>query len=137
MEKAPIVAARAKVEYVLISQALTAPVESLDSDRLSLIKEASVSLDPTAFGILGDVSSAGINGPKNSQAASIFYKISQRLTKDSLIDARLDALQSRYDRNTTDEMVEEFEKTKVAGRANINFIEAMLKINAQKNDLQK
>ena len=137
MEKAPIVAARAKVEYVLISHALSAPIEVLDSDRLSLIKEAAVSLDPTAFGILGDISSAGTNGPKNLQAASIFYKISQRLAKDKLVESRLDALQFRYDRDTTEEMVEEFEKTKVAGRANINFIEAMLKINAPKNDLQK
>jgi hypothetical protein len=137
MEKAPIVAARAKVEYVLISQALSVSVEGINSDRLALIKEAAVSLDPTAFGILADISSAGTNGPKNSQAASIFYKISQRLAKDKLVESRLDALQFRYDRDTTEEMVEEFEKTKVAGRANINFIEAMLKINAPKNDLQK
>lgn len=137
MEKSPIVAARAKVEYVLICQALSAPAAGLDSDRITLIKEAAVSLDPTAFGILGDISSEGTNGPKNAQAASIFYKISQRLTKDNLIDSRLDALTSSYDRGTTEEMVEEFEKTKVAGRANINFIEAMLKINAKKNDLQK
>jgi TPR repeat protein len=137
MEKAPIVAARAKVEYVLISHALSAPIEVLDSDRLSLIKEAAVSLDSTAFGILGDISSAGTNGPKNYQAASIFYKISQRLSKDKLVESRLDALQFRYDKKTTEEMVEEFEKTKVAGRANVNFIEAMLKINAQNNDLKK
>lgn len=137
MEKAPIVAARAKIEYVLISYALSAQVEGIDSARMSLVKEAAVSLDPTAFGILGEISSAGTNGPKNTQAASIFYKISQRLSKDRLIESRLDALEFRYDRNITEEMVEEFEKTKVAGRANINFIEAMLKINAQKNDLQK
>lgn len=137
MEKAPIVAARAKIEYVLISHALAAQVEAIDSDRLSLVKEAAVSLDPTAFGILGDISSAGTNGPKNNQAASIFYKISQRLSKDRLIESKLDTLEFRYDRNITEEMVEEFEKTKVAGRGNINFIEAMLKINAQKNDLQK
>ena len=137
MEKAPIVSARAKVEYVLISQALSVSVEGINSDRLALIKESAVSLDPTAFGILGDISSAGTNGPKNLQAASIFYKISQRLAKDKLVESRLDALQFRYDRDTTEEMIEEFEKTKVAGRANINFIEAMLKINAPKNDLQK
>ena len=137
MEKAPIVAARAKVEYVLISHALSSQVEGIESDRLSLIKEAAVSLDPTAFGILGDISSASANGPKNPQAASIFYKISRRLMKDSLVESRLDALEFRYDRKVTDEMVEEFEKTKVAGMANITFIEAMLKINAQKNDLQK
>lgn len=137
MEKAPIVAARAKVEYVLISHALSSPIDGLDSDRLSLIKEAAVSLDPTAFGILGDISSAGTNGPKNYQAASIFYKISQLLAKDKLVESRLDALQFRYDKNTTEEMVEEFEKTKVAGRANINFIEAMLKISAPQNDIKK
>ena len=137
MEKAPIVAARAKVEYVLISHALSSPIDGLDSDRLSLIKEAAVSLDPTAFGILGDISSAGTNGPKNYQAASIFYSISQLLTKDKLVESRLDALQFSYDKNTTEEMVEEFEKTKVAGRANINFIEAMLKISAHQNDLKK
>lgn len=137
MEKAPIVAGRAKVEYVLISHALSSPINGLDSDRLSLIKEAAVSLDPTAFGILGDISSAGTNGPKNYQAASIFYKISQLLAKDKLVESRLDALQFRYDKNTTEEMVEEFEKTKVAGRANINFIEAMLKVSAPQNDLKK
>ena len=137
IEKAPLVAARAKVEYVLISYALAGTVEGFGSERLSLVKEAAVSLDPVAFGILGDICATGANAPKNYQAASIFFKISQSLRKDSLAESRLASLQFRYNKFVTSEMVEEFEKTKVSGRANINFIEAMLKINNQNNDNEK
>jgi hypothetical protein len=137
IEKAPLVAARAKVEYVLISYALAGSVEGFGSERLSLVKEAAVSLDPVAFGILGDICATDANASKNYQAASIFFKISQSLRKDSLAESKLASLQLRYDKSVTSEMVEEFEKTKVAGRANINFIEAMMKINNQKNDNEK
>jgi hypothetical protein len=137
MEKTPQAAARAKVEYVLISYALAGPAEGFGSERLSLIKEAAVSLDPVAFGILGDISANGTNASKNYQAASIFFKISQILRKDSLAESNLASLEFKYDQNVTLEMVDEFEKTKVNGRANINFIEAMLKINKQKNDIEK
>lgn len=137
IEKAPLATARAKVEYVLISYALASSVEGFGPERLNLVKQAAVSLDPVAFGLLGDICANGLIGPKNYQAAAIFYKISSGLRKDKMADAGLDSLQFRYDQKVAREMVQEFDKTKVAGKANINFIEAMLKINNQKNDTEK
>jgi TPR repeat protein len=137
MEKSPLATARSKVEFVLVSHALSNPGETFGQERLGLVKQAAVALDPVAFGLLGDVSSMGLSGKKNQQAAAIFYGISAQLKRDRLIQSSLAGIDSKYDRKTMEEMVEEFTKTKVAGRANINFIEAMLRIEPRHDVIEK
>lgn len=132
LEKAPLATARSKSEYVLICLALANPGEGFGMDRLSLTKQAATSLDPVAFGILGDVCERGLSGKPNPQAASIFYSISARIAKEKLALTRLEALESKYDVGSTTEMVAEFQRTKVAGRANINFIEAVMRFELLK-----
>lgn len=129
LEKNPIATAIQKVEYVLVGMALSKGSEGFGSDKLKLAKEAAESDNPVAFGILGDVSERGLqSGKKNRQAAAILYGISKRNRPDKALEGRLQALESRHDRKVTSEMIGEYDKTKVGGRVNINFIEAVLKI---------
>lgn len=137
MEKLPLVTARSKVEYAIISYALSLKNESFGQERMTLLKQAAVSLDPSALAILGEVSALGLNGKKNLQAAAIFYSISTKLRRDGLIQTRLSMLESKYDQKTVKEMVDEFYKTMVGGYANINFIDAMLKIKSHHDDIAK
>jgi TPR repeat protein len=129
LEKNPIATAIQKVEYVLVGMALSKGSEGFGSDKLKLAKEAAESDNPVAFGILGDVSERGLqSGKKNRQAAAILYGISKKNRPDKALEGRLQALESRHDRKVTFEMIGEYDKTKVGGRVNINFIEAVLKI---------
>ena len=129
LEKNPIATAIQKVEYVLVGMALSKGSEGFGSDKLKLAKEAAESDNPVAFGILGDVSERGLqSGKKNRQAAAILYGISKKNRPDKALEGRLQALDSRHDRKVTSEMIGEYDKTRVAGRVNINFIEAVLKI---------
>jgi TPR repeat protein len=129
LEKNPIATAIQKVEYVLVGMALSKGSEGFGSDKLKLAKEAAESDNPVAFGILGDVSERGLqSGKKNRQAAAILYGISKKNRPDKALEGKLQALESRHDRKVTSEMIGEYDKTKVGGRVNINFIEAVLKI---------
>lgn len=127
-EKSNQEAARAKVEFVLVDYALSKPGDGFGLDRLALVKQAAVSLDPVAFGILGDICERGLLGRKNLQAASIFYSISKKIFSERTVSIRLDEISSKYESSKTIEMLEEFQKTKVSGRANINYIEAVLRL---------
>lgn len=131
LEKGPMDTARSKVEYVLVSVALSAGSEEFGSGQLELAKQAAVSMDPCAFGILGDVCERGVLGKKKLQSASIFYSISKLLRSEKIISGRMDALESRYERGITAEMLGEFSRTKISGRANITYIDAVLKLEAQ------
>jgi hypothetical protein len=132
MDKQPPVTARSKVESVLFSYALEPDVYSFGSERLGLVKQAAVSMDPVAYGILGDVCLRGLNGNPNPQAAAVFLSISKKIENAALTRLQLDKLESRYDTATCVEMLEEFEKTKAKGLANPYFIEAMLKLERSK-----
>jgi hypothetical protein len=128
LEKAPMETARSKVEYLLVSMALSARSDEFGDDRLELAKQAAVSLDPWAFGILGDVCERGLMGKKKPQSASIFFSISKLIKAEKIISGRMNALDSRYDHGVTSEMLGEFSSTKLAGRANVNYIDAVLKL---------
>jgi hypothetical protein len=132
MDKNEPVTARAKVEYVLIGYALEATAGNFGSDRLKFLKQAAVSMDPVAYGILGDVSRSGLAGVSNLQAAAVFFSISQKLGKSSLVVNQLKVLDSRYDSKKCNEMLEEFERTKSKGLANPYFIDAVMKLDIVK-----
>jgi len=128
MDKNEPVTARAKVEYVLIGYALEAGTGSFGSERMKILKQAAISMDPVAYGILGDVSRSGLVGTSNLQAAAVFFSISQKLGKSSLVVNQLKVLDSRYDSKKCSEMLEEFERTKSKGMANPYFIDAVMKL---------
>lgn len=128
MDKNEPVTARAKVEYVLIGYALEAAAGNFGSERMKFLKQAAVSMDPVAYGILGDVSRSGLAGKSNLQAAAVFFSISQKLGKSSLVVDQLKILDSRYDSKKCREMLEEFERTKSKGMANPYFIDAVMKL---------
>ena len=128
MDKNEPVTARAKIEYVLIGYALEVGAGSFGSDRMKILKQAAVSMDPVAYGILGDVSRSGLVGASNLQAAAVFFSISQKLGKSSLVVNQLKVLDSRYDSKKCNEMLEEFERTKSKGMANPYFIDAVMKL---------
>ena len=120
--------ARAKVEYALIGYAMEPDASSFGSDRVKIVKQAAVSMDPVAFGILADVSQRGLAGMAKPQAAAVLFLISKKLSNSSLVSAQLDGLESRYDTRKCDEMLEEFDRTKSKGLANPYFIDAVLKL---------
>lgn len=127
----PLGSASQQVEFVLMDMALAPSGEGFGHDRLGLIKQAAVSLNPVAYGILGDLCERGLLGSKNIQSASIFYTISKKLSPEKCLVNKLEELDSRYDTHKTKEMVEEFYKTKTMGRGNINYIEAVLKLEPE------
>ena len=128
MDKNELVTARAKVEYALIGYAMEPDASSFGSDRVKIVKQAAVSMDPVAFGILADVSQRGLAGMAKPQAAAVLFLISRKLSNSSLVSAQLDGLDSRYDTRKCDEMLEEFDRTKSKGLANPYFIDAVLKL---------
>jgi hypothetical protein len=128
MDKNEPVTARAKVEYALIGYAMEPDASSFGSDRVKIVKQAAVSMDPVAFGILADVSQRGLAGMAKPQAAAVLFLISKKLSNSSLVSAQLDGLESRYDTRKCDEMLEEFDRTKSKGLANPYFIDAVLKL---------
>ncbi len=132
MEKHPPVSARAKVEFVLLDLALSAETQVIGGDRLALLKQAAISLDPVAFGMLADIGIRGLNGGKNLQSAAIFLVISLQLQPSNLARSKLESLDSRYDRKVCTEMLDEFNRTKINGKANPYFIDAVLKFNSLK-----
>jgi len=131
LEKGQMDSARSKVEYLLVGLALTCGSENFGAGQLELAKQAAVSMDPCAFGILGDVCERGLLGKKKLQSASIFYSISKLLRSEKVVSGRMDALESRYERGITAEMLGEFSRTKISGRANITYIDAVIKLEAQ------
>lgn len=132
MDKQPPVTARSKVESVLLSYALDPDLYSFGSERLGMVKQAAVSMDPVAYGILGDVCLKGLNGNPNPQAAAVFLSISKKIEDAGLTRLQIEKLESRYDTGTCAEMLEEFERTKAKGLANPYFIDAMLKLEKSK-----
>jgi TPR repeat protein len=123
LDKNEPVTARAKIEYALIGYAL---------DRMKLLKQAAVSMDPVAYAILGDISQRGLAGVTNIQAAAVLFSISKKIGKSSLVGDQLKGLDSRYESGKCQEMLEEFERTKSKGMANPYFIEAVLKLDVVK-----
>jgi hypothetical protein len=132
MDKNEPVTARAKVEYALIGYAMEPDASSFGSDRVKIIKQAAVSMDPVAYGILADVSQRGLAGMAKPQAAAVLFSISKKLSKSSLVSAQLEGLESRYDTRKCDEMLVEFDRTKDKGLANPYFIDAVLKLEVPK-----
>lgn len=132
MDKQPPVTARSKVESVLLSYALEPDLYSFGSERLGMVKQAAVSMDPVAYGVLGDICLKGLNGNPNPQAAAVFLSISKKIEDVGLTRLQIEKLESRYDTGTCAEMLEEFERTKAKGLANPYFIEAMLKLEKSK-----
>lgn len=128
MEKIEPVTAHAKVDFVLVGYALEPDSASFGSDRLKIIKQAAISMDPTAYAVLGDVSQRGLVGVPNPSASAVFYSISRKISKSALVDRRLSDLESRFDAKKCSEMLEEFERTKSKGLANPYFIDAVLKL---------
>ena len=128
MDKNEPVTARAKVEYALIGYAMEPDASSFGSDRVKIVKQAAVSMDPVAYGILADVSQRGLAGMAKPQAAAVLFLISKKLSNSTLVSAQLDGLESRYDTRKCDEMLEEFDRIKSKGLANPYFIDAVLKL---------
>jgi hypothetical protein len=126
------VTAQAKVEYALIGYAMEPDASSFGSDRVKIVKQAAVSMDPVAYGILADVSQRGLAGMAKPQAAAVLFSISKKLSKSSLVSAQLEGLESRYDTRKCDEMLAEFDRTKSKGLANPYFIDAVLKLEVPK-----
>lgn len=132
MDKNEPVTARAKVEYALVGYAMEPDASSFGSDRVKIVKQAAVSMDPVAYGILADISQRGLSGVVNLQAAAVLFEISNKIKKSSLVGMQLDGLESRYDSRKCIEMLEEFDRTKTNGLANPYFIDAVLKLEASK-----
>jgi hypothetical protein len=132
LDKNEPVTARAKIEYALIGYALEARSGAFGSDRMKLLKQAAVSMDPVAYAILGDISQRGLAGVTNIQAAAVLFSISKKIGKSSLVGDQLKGLDSRYESGKCQEMLEEFERTKSKGMANPYFIEAVLKLDVVK-----
>lgn len=105
------------------------PVGSrFDLEQISKLMKFAEANDPGAFAALGSISEQGLHSVVNMQAAHIFYSLAFRVSNDASFRVHGDRVVNSCNLKLSEELLGDFEKSKVDGRCSRTYLNAVMKV---------